>query len=159
LKNKEETKRKLIAAVAHIFRNEGYGGLGMNKVAKLAEVSKKLIYRYFGNFEGLVEAYVVETDYWMLFSGQLRQLSVPKDIDGAKRLISYVLKNQFLYFHEDKGMQELILWELSSNSDLMRSIHRTREMMGQQILEMADPYLTSPVQASCLNPNKRKRSA
>ncbi|MEO7215153.1 MAG: TetR/AcrR family transcriptional regulator [Mucilaginibacter sp.] len=139
--DKEQTKRKLIAAVAHIFRTEGYAGLGVNKVAKLAGVSKKLIYRYFRSFERLVEAYVIETDYWMQFSGELRQLTVPKDMDGTKRLISHILKNQFLYFQADKEMQQLILWELSSNSDLMRSIHRTREMMGQQVLEMADPYL------------------
>lgn|GEM_PF-1670658 len=43
MKNKEETKRKLITAVAHIFRTEGYRGLGVNKVAKLAGVSKKLM--------------------------------------------------------------------------------------------------------------------
>ncbi|SDH48073.1 TetR/AcrR family transcriptional regulator [Mucilaginibacter gossypii] len=144
MKNKDETKRKLIMAVSHIFQTEGYRGLGVNKVAKLAGVSKKLIYRYFGGFERLVEAYVMETDYWMQFSGELRQLTVPKDLEGTKRLISHILKNQFLYFQSDKAMQELILWELSSNSDLMRSIHRTREMMGQQVLEMADPYLNNP---------------
>lgn len=143
MKNKEETKRKLITAIGHVFQTEGYAGLGVNKVAKLAGVSKKLIYRYFGSFERLIEAYVMETDYWMQFSGELRQLSTPKDMEGTKRLIGYILKNQFLYFQSDKAMQELILWELSSNSDLMRSIHRTREMMGQQVLEMADPYLNN----------------
>ena len=65
MKDKERTKRKLIDAVADIFRTEGYAGLGVNKVAKIAGVHKKLIYRYFGGFEQLVEAYVVETDYWI----------------------------------------------------------------------------------------------
>ena len=83
MKNKEETKRKLVAAVAHIFQTEGYVGLGVNKVAKLAGVSKKLIYRYFGSFERLIEAYVMETDYWMQFSAELRQLTTPKDIEGT----------------------------------------------------------------------------
>lgn len=54
MKDKEQTKRKLITAVAHTFRTEGYGGLGVNKVAKLAGVSKKLIYRYFGGFDRLI---------------------------------------------------------------------------------------------------------
>lgn len=133
--------RKLIDAVAFIFKNEGYAGLGVNKVAKLAEVHKKLIYRYFGSFERLVEAYVVETDYWMRFADHLRELKIPEDANGMHRLLSQVLKNQYLYFQQDKEMQQLILWELSAKSDLMRSIHNTREGMGKQFLEMSDPFL------------------
>ena len=141
-KNKEQTKRKLIEAVAVIFRTEGYRGLGVNKVAKLAGVHKKLIYRYFGGFEQLVEAYVVETDYWMQFADHMRQLTLPKDINETKNLIGHLLKNQFLYFQADEQMQQLILWELSTNSNLMRSIHRTREAMGQQFLELTDQYFS-----------------
>lgn len=140
-RNKELTKRKLINAVAFIFKNEGYAGLGVNKVAKLAEVNKKLIYRYFGSFERLIEAYVVETDYWMRFADHMRELSIPDNAPGMQRLLSQVLKNQFIYFLEDKEMQQLILWELSVKSDLMRSIHNTREAMGAQFLEMSDTYL------------------
>ena len=141
-KNKEQTKRKLIEAVAVIFRTEGYRGLGVNKVAKLAGVHKKLIYRYFGGFEQLVEAYVVETDYWMQFADHMRQLTLPKDINETKNLVGHLLKNQFLYFQADEQMQQLILWELSTDSNLMRSIHRTREAMGQQFLELTDQYFS-----------------
>jgi AcrR family transcriptional regulator len=125
MKDKEQTKRKLIDAVADIFRTEGYAGLGVNKVAKIAGVHKKLIYRYFGGFEQLVEAYVVETDYWMQFADNMRQLTLPKNLDETKNLISHLLKNQFLYFQADEKMQQLILWELSTNSNLMRGIYYT----------------------------------
>jgi AcrR family transcriptional regulator len=140
-KNKALTMRQLLDAVATIFRTDGYAGLGVNKVAKMAGVNKKLIYRYFGNFNGLIEAYVVETDYWMRFVDQLNELKVPENMEEMKRLLGYVLKNQFLYFYEDKEMQQLILWELAAKSDLMRSIHQTREFKGQQLLEMTDHHL------------------
>lgn len=45
--NKENTKRKLIYAVGEIFKTEGPSGLGVNKVARIAGVNKKLFYRYF----------------------------------------------------------------------------------------------------------------
>ena len=144
-KSKEMTMRRLIDAVGEIFRTSGYAGLGVNKVAKVAGVSKKLIYRYFISFDRLVEAYVVETDYWMRFADHMRDLQVPKEMSDLKRQISHVLKNQFLYFHQDKEMQQLILWELSAKSDLMRSIHHTREAMGQQFLEKTDEYLDQQV--------------
>lgn len=143
IKDKEQTKRRLINAVAEIFKSEGYTGLGVNKVARIAGVNKKLIYRYFGSFDGLKEAYVVETDYWLLFSQKMREAEVPEDKDSTRRLISELLQNQFTYVHGDQGMQELILWELSSNSDLMRSIHRIRESMGSELLQMTDTYLTN----------------
>jgi AcrR family transcriptional regulator len=141
MRDKEQTKRKLINAVAQVFRKEGHAGLGVNKIARLAGTDKKLIYRYFGSFEHLVEAYVVETDYWMRFVDQLNELKVPESMEEMKRLLGYVLKNQFLYFYEDKEMQQLIFWELAAKSDLMRSIHQTREVKGQQLLEMSDRFL------------------
>jgi AcrR family transcriptional regulator len=138
VKNKEETKRKLIRAVGEIFRTEGHTGLGVNKVAKLAGVSKKLIYRYFGTFENLIEAHVVETDYWMAFADKLQHL-IDKNINlGSQKLITDILQNQFRFFATDKDMQKLILWEVSTDSALMRSIHRTREAMGQRLLAMTD---------------------
>jgi AcrR family transcriptional regulator len=140
-KDKESTKKKLIAAVGDIFRTEGYHGLGVNKVARMAGVDKKLIYRYFGNIDGLIEAYVVETDYWMMFFKKMRTLEVPQNGDQVRRLLTSVLQDQFAYFLKDKEMQRLILWELSVKSPLMRSIHETRELMGKQLLDMTEPYL------------------
>jgi AcrR family transcriptional regulator len=140
-KNKESTKKKLIAAVGDIFRTEGYHGLGVNKVARMAGVDKKLIYRYFGNIDGLIEAYVVETDYWMMFFEKMRTLEVPQNGNQVRRLLTSALQDQFAYFLKDKEMQRLILWELSVKSPLMRSIHETRELMGKQLLDMTEPYL------------------
>jgi AcrR family transcriptional regulator len=39
-RDKEATKRKLIDAVGQIIKTRGYTGLGVNKVAKEAGVSK-----------------------------------------------------------------------------------------------------------------------
>jgi AcrR family transcriptional regulator len=140
-RDKEQTKRKLIDAVGQVLRDKGYKSLGVNVVARQAGVDKVLIYRYFKTFDRLIEAYVVETDYWMLFADQISQLSIPKDAVGMRKLVGDLLKNQFRYFYGNKERQELILWELSSNSDLMRSIHRTREAMSQPLLELTDNYI------------------
>jgi len=141
-KNKENTKRRLIDAVAHVFRTEGYAGLGVNKISRIAGVNKKLIYRYFKSFDRLVEAYVVETDYWMKFAECMRHLPLPEGMEETQHFIASALKEQFKYFYAEPEMQQLILWEVSTDSELMRSIHRTRESMGQDLLELTDPYLS-----------------
>ncbi|OYX95246.1 MAG: hypothetical protein B7Y76_09920, partial [Sphingobacteriia bacterium 35-40-5] len=71
IKDKELTKRKLINAVGEIIRTEGYTGLGVNKIARQAQVDKKLIYRYFITVDRLIEEYVLEKDYWMLASEKM----------------------------------------------------------------------------------------
>lgn len=141
VKNKELTKRKLIDAVGEIFRTEGHTGLGVNRVAKKAGVTKKLIYDYFErDFNNLVEAYIVETDYWMAFADRVQQLVDDHAYTDNQKLITDILQNQFRYFYLDKQMQKLILWEVSTNSPLMRSIHNARESMGQKLFELTDAH-------------------
>lgn len=141
IKNKELTKRKLIDAVGEIFRTEGHTGLGVNKVAKKAGVTKKLIYDYFErDFNNLVETYILETDYWMTFADRVQQLIDEHGYNENQKLITEILQNQFRYFYLDKQMQQLILWEISTGSPLMRSIHNVREMMGQKLFEQTDAH-------------------
>ena len=39
-------------------------------------------------------------------------------------------------------MQRLILWELTANSPLMKSIHNARESMGQKLFETTDEHFS-----------------
>ena len=75
-KNRKLTERKLIDAVGDIIRSTGYTGLGVNAIAKNAGVSKKLIYRYFGTVDSLIETYLVERDYWVTFSKKVSDAAV-----------------------------------------------------------------------------------
>jgi len=138
MKDKEKTKRKLIWAVGEIIRLEGFDSLTASKVARKAEVDRKLINRYFGGLNSLIEAYVVENDYWMLFADHINDIIKSHSYPGSKELITSILQNQFSYFVTEKDMQRLILWELTANSPLMKSIHNARESMGQKFLELTD---------------------
>lgn len=140
MKDKENTKRKLVLAVGKIIKEEGFTNLKISRIAKIAEVDRKLIYRYFGSLDYLVEAYILENDYWMVFRDQMKQMLVDKEFAGSEDLITEILQNQFKFFASQKDMQRLILWELSVKSPLMRSIHNTRELMGREFLELADPH-------------------
>ncbi|MDO3627531.1 TetR/AcrR family transcriptional regulator [Mucilaginibacter sp. BT774] len=140
MKDKENTKRKLVLAVGKIIKEEGFTNLKISRIAKIAEVDRKLIYRYFGSLDYLVEAYILENDYWMVFRDQMKEMLLNKEFAGSEDMIIEILQNQFKFFSSQKDMQRLILWELSVKSPLMRSIHNTRESMGQEFLELADPH-------------------
>ena len=140
MKDKEQTKRRLIEAVGEIIKSDGYNALGVNAIAKRAGVSKKLIYRYFGNVNYLIEAYVIENDYWMAFSDKVREMIDQNSYSNSQPLITDILQNQFKFFFSELEMQSLILWEISEESPLMRSIHNARESMGQKFLELTDSH-------------------
>lgn len=140
VKDKEKTKQKLIWAVGEIIRLEGFDSLTASKVARKAEVDRKLIYRYFGSLNYLIEAYVVENDYWMIFSDKMKEMLGQQNYSGSEEIITSILQNQFKFFISQKEMQRLILWELSVDNPLMRSIHNARESMGHKFLELTDEH-------------------
>lgn len=139
-KNKEQTKRKLINSVGEIVRLEGYTGLGVNKIAKQAEVNKKLIYRYFGSVENLIEEYVTEKDYWMTFAKHMQEVVKTDKEIPIKDVIGTILENQFNYFFEEKEMQKIVLWELTEKTAFMRSICNVREKIGGEFLKLTDDH-------------------
>jgi len=53
-----QKKEKILNAALSLFAEEGYKSTSTSKVAKKAEVSEGLIFRHFGNKDGLLEAII-----------------------------------------------------------------------------------------------------
>jgi len=120
MKNKENTKRKLLDAVGNLIKEKGFNGLGVNKVAKAAGVSKILIYRYFGTYNNLVKSYVLEKDFWSNYFSEHdldenSSLSIPEQI-------SKLLSEQFSYFYNHCEMEAVMLNEISNEHQLLKNI-------------------------------------
>ncbi|GAA3989896.1 hypothetical protein [Mucilaginibacter dorajii] len=77
----------------------------------------------------MIEEYIVQTDYWLTFFEKINQEVGKNKHDTSKELIIDVLQKQWEYLLSETEMQHLILWELSGDSELMKSIHHTREML------------------------------
>lgn len=122
VKNKENTKRKMLDAVESIIKNEGFSGLGVNKVSRVSGVSKILIYRYFGNFEKLLKAYVVEKDFWTRY---LTEDPKPEDADlSLKMQINKLLTEQFTNFYEHCQMEAMLVNEISNDNEFVKHMSR-----------------------------------
>lgn len=143
-RNKEQTKQRLINAVGEIIAKEGYAALGVNKIARQANVNKKLIYKYFQNADRLIEAYLVRHDYWLnLCKARESSLELKKGTSITNLAIS-LLEDQFLSFHSNQELQQLILWELSGQHDLLRSMANLREEAGAPFLKLTDKHCKNP---------------
>lgn len=140
VKNKEQTMQRLIDAVGTIIKSKGYKGLGLNAIAKEADVSKILIHRYFGGVDQLVEAYVLKNDYWIAKAKDVnREASGHTDRETLRNLVSDLLKGHFEYFNTHEEMRSIILWEITEKTDLLNSISHVREEVGKLLLEKSEP--------------------
>lgn len=140
-KDKEETKNKLIKATGEIFMLKGYSGLNASKIASTAGVSKTLIYRYFGNVQELFKAYLTQKDFWIAaHQDNLEDILAAYKHDSGQGLIKLLLENQMSYFFNNREMQQMIRWQISESNSISRAIADARERMGEEVLEMSDPY-------------------
>lgn len=140
MRDKEETKRRLIKAVGEAIQLKGDKKIYNATIARLARVDRKLISRYFKNLDNLIETYVVENDYWITYAKELHRHELPDAPENLQETLISLLVNQFTYFYSNENMQRLILMEISRENWLMSSVSRTREGIGSDFLEMAENH-------------------
>lgn len=134
-RNRKITEEKFIHAVHSILFQEGYGALGVNAVAEKAGMNKVLLYRYFGNLEGLLEAYVNRMDPFPdLITLVEKELSSRKSVSVAdvSRIIFSALECAVI---ENPSFAEILKWEIVSDNPLTRKIAESREQSGRQLTE------------------------
>jgi len=135
----EVTRQHLIDTVGLIVKEEGWRGLGVNKIALRAGVDKKLIYWYFGSYNNLLKVYIKSKDFWNPVFDEFRDRSDLSESD-LPDFISRVLEEQFKVFFGDTEMQSLIHWQISDERPLLREISAERELQAQQIADMTDRH-------------------
>lgn len=60
VRDKEETKARILAAVGKLLAESGFRSLGVNAIAREAGVDKVLIYRYFEGLPSLLRCFAQE---------------------------------------------------------------------------------------------------
>jgi len=138
-RNPEDKAQRLIEAVGETLTEKGHHGLGLNKVALRASVSKPMVYEYFGNMNGLLKSYISQMDAWMQYFETL-ELPEKPTVPELKKCFIKMLQDQFRYFYGNKEMQRLVLWQVSEFHPLMRSTCQNREKEGIRLLELADNH-------------------
>lgn len=63
-RDREKTEAAILDAVGRLILRDGLSGVGINAVAREAGADKVLIYRYFGDLDGLYRAYAESGDFW-----------------------------------------------------------------------------------------------
>jgi AcrR family transcriptional regulator len=89
LRNRSEVEERLITAVGTVLASRGFAELGINRVAREAGVSKVLIYRYFGDLDGLVAAYARSATFFPSMDELVPDVPALLRMPPAERFVAF----------------------------------------------------------------------
>ena len=136
-RNREDTAALLLAAVGEVLARDGFGGIGVNAIARQAGVDKVLIYRYFGGLPGLVTAWSASGRFWP-------DLTELLGADGGASLRARPLAERYGLFFDhfiDQLRQrpltiEILAAEIAERTELTVVLETERERWGEQAFTM-----------------------
>lgn len=130
MKSREQTECKILEAVASIVESDGFEKLGINTIALKANVSKMLIYRYFGGLEELVARFIMQKDYW----ANTDTLILNPHLVGDS--IKSMFRNQIEQLRNDVTLRRLCRWELSCHNASIDRLRDKREENGCNLIKV-----------------------
>jgi len=146
-RDREQTQRKILAAVGRILADRGFEGLGINAIAHEAAVDKVLLYRYFGGLPGLLLAYAELGDHWPSPAEITTAPAGASPAELAEGLVSFARA-----LRKRPETQAILRWELHARNELVDAMAAVRERQGIELLGRVDlsPDLDVPAIASIL---------
>ena len=129
IRDRDATKKLLMASVVSIAERDGLQALGVNSIAREAGVDKVLIYRYFDGLDGLFEAVCAEADLWWKVDEIVDQMDFS---DPASALASYIVAHRKALLKRPLTLR-ILAAEMTDRSALTIALEKVREIRGNQM--------------------------
>jgi AcrR family transcriptional regulator len=107
-RNRAKTTQRIVEALEEVIIERGLAGVGVNRIAEKAGVSKVLIYRYFGGIEGLMEYYVKMGRLFPVLSPAVVDQVRPLNEKDAAQVWSRQIIQTFRFFRTFKVGREVL---------------------------------------------------
>ncbi|WP_111598022.1 TetR/AcrR family transcriptional regulator [Chitinophaga skermanii] len=137
-RNKDKSKQEFLDAVGKILTTKGYTSLKVNDIANAAGLDKKLIYKYFGGTDQLLDEYIHAQNFW---NNVEEEPLIAEDTDGGKTAAKQILSNQFDFVGNNIEYQKILIWQLAEERASHRKVIDEQEEKGEVLFtHMADRY-------------------
>jgi AcrR family transcriptional regulator len=142
IRDYDRTRKRLLEVVGEILKDTGFTGLKTNNIAKHLGKDKRLIRYYFQSLYNLEKEYILEKDHWITF---FKNMELPENINAerVRALFITFIQEHFVFFTQSIEMQKIMLWQLSENNPLIKSIAESREQESERLLKAAEPFIQS----------------
>ena len=119
-RDRAATERAIVEAAARLLADKGFAALNVQAVAEAAGIDRKLVYRYFGGVEGVVERLGAEVK-WTL--GQAES-AAPAGSYGEAAAALVLAYGRALA--GDPLMRGLVAWETVEDTPMLRTLDAGR---------------------------------
>lgn len=137
-RDREATEKRLLDTIGKMIAEDGFEKIGINAIATQSNVSKILIYRYFGSVEGLMAAYIKQYDL---------RLNFPLEYPNREELPLFVkrmFQGQIEQLRNNPTLKRLYRWELSCNNDMIVKLREQREKVGVNLVKRVSELTGHP---------------
>lgn len=125
-KRKRRTKKDIEQTIqdtaVKIIENKGFSGLLVTEIISKAKIEPAVFYNRYNDINEFIDEFVKRYDYW--FSDILKNCTYTDDRESMYRSI---IKELYYSFQQNKVMQQLLRWELSTNTETSRRTAQLRE--------------------------------
>jgi AcrR family transcriptional regulator len=125
-----EREQLILDVAGRVFARDGYHAAAMDEIARLADVSKPMLYTYFGSKEGLYVAYIERTGQELL-----ERLGATLGDPGASLAHLRARVGDFLAFVEEHRDGWRVLFnEASSNRPIAEQVAELRRRIADTVM-------------------------
>jgi AcrR family transcriptional regulator len=126
-------ERDVLNAVASLIEEVGFANVTLTGVAQRAQIEATVFYRRYANLEELFDQYTHKYDYWM---GNLAEM-IPSELNDEESF-KWLMRNLTIALYKNKGMQQLLIWELSTDNSVTRRTAGLRELVNESLIRILE---------------------
>jgi AcrR family transcriptional regulator len=116
-------------AVNALIEEVGFTKVTLTGIAARAKIEPTVFYRRYSNLDELFEVYTHKYDYWLAGVTAL----MPEDLSDEESM-KWILLNLTRALHKNRGMQQMLIWELSDDNPVTRRTSYLREKINEELI-------------------------
>jgi AcrR family transcriptional regulator len=133
-RSRAKTEEKFLNATLELIAQDGCGALGINAIANHAGADKVLIYRYFGNMNGLLER-VAHCRQWLPSVDELTQALTIETNRPATGTMHQLARHLTQHIHSDRTTTQLLRWRKAVHNPLTEHFSSEWKELWQNIAD------------------------
>ena len=133
---------RILEAVGRIIVRDGLGAVGVNALAREVTCDKVLIYRYFGDLDGVYSAYAAQSDFWWTVDELIRGID-PWRLPAAEAMKT-ILRRHADALRGRPVTLAVLAAELADRSPLVVALEVVRERRSLELSAWIDEHYKLP---------------
>jgi len=128
-----DVEKAVLNAASSLIEELGFAKVTLTGISRRAEIESTVFYRRYNNLDDLFDQYVRKFDYWLSSLAEI----MPSDLSDEDSF-KWIFKNLANTLYKNKGMQQLLIWELSDDNPTTRRTAGLREIVNEPFLRMLE---------------------